>query len=451
MSTAILLLLVAPLVAADGDVAQATLLTYQGSMVPIKDDGVLTKKEFTLQAIVTRGDDAESKDGAALLWSLDESGRGRWPWLAHFGRWSIDPLKRDDGAAGPSLLYERPEGKSVAPLPQLLFAIPEALEIGKAWSEGRLDYRVTGEAKKGGRTCWEIDVRSPYGHKRTLWLEQDSPLVVAVRETVFIGQGEQHELLLELAESKGLSAEQLAAAEAAFAEALRLRTALGVDSRAQHAELNPEQLAKLRAELPKFIAAAAETPLAEVAKNAQEDTQAQKGRTGAMEALRASIVGKPLGAFKLDDIGGKSLTQEALAGKVTVLHFWEYRDSPLEEPYGQVGYLDFLLRSRGAAGVQVIGVNVDEKLADVAARRGSIAAARRLKAFMNLGYNVLLDDGELLKRLGDPRAAGGKLPLFVVVGKDGVVLEYHAGLYDVRPDRGLFELDAVVMKALDKK
>ena len=449
MSTAILLLVLVPLAAADAEVSEGTLLTYRGSMLPVKDDGGLTKKEFTLQAILTRGDGADA--AVELLWALDETGRGHWPWLAHFGKWAIDPAKRDDGAAGPSLLYERPEGKSVAPLPQLFFSAAEGLEKGKAWSEGRLEYRVTGDAKKAGRTCWEVDVRSPYGHKRTIWLAQDSPLVVAVRETVFIGQGDQHDLFVELAEARELSAEQLAAAEAAFAEALRLRTALGVDPRPQRAELNPEQLTKLREQLPKLVAAAAETPLAGVLKVAQQDTQAQKGRSGAMEALRDAIVGKPLGDFKLDDIAGKTLTQESLAGKVTVLHFWEYRDMPLEEPYGQVGYLDFLRRSRGAAGVQVIGIHVDEKLSDGATRRGSIAAARRLKAFMNLGYNVLLDDGELLKRLGDPRAAGGKLPLFVVIGKDGTVVEYHAGLYDVRPDRGLFELDAIVAKALEKK
>ena len=37
-----------------------------------------------------------------------------------------------------------------------------------------------------------------------------------------------------------------------------------------------------------------------------------------------------------------------------------YRDTPLEEPYGQVGYLDFLLRKRSDKGVQVLGVLVDD-------------------------------------------------------------------------------------------
>lgn len=45
---------------------------------------------------------------------------------------------------------------------------------------------------------------------------------------------------------------------------------------------------------------------------------------------------------------------------MVVLHFWTYRDAPLEEPYGQVGYLDFLYRKRSDAAT-VIGVHVDEK------------------------------------------------------------------------------------------
>ena len=45
-----------------------------------------------------------------------------------------------------------------------------------------------------------------------------------------------------------------------------------------------------------------------------------------------------------------------------------------------------------------------------------------------------------------PRIAGGKLPLFVVVGKDGNVAAYHAGLYEVKATEGLAELERVVDK-----
>jgi hypothetical protein len=138
-----------------------------------------------------------------------------------------------------------------------------------------------------------------------------------------------------------------------------------------------------------------------------------------------------------------------LRGMVVVLHFWTYRDAPLEEPYGQVGYLDFLLRRRGGKDVQVIGVVVEDQLADEQVRRSAAASARKFKAFMNLSYPVAVDDGSLLKRVGDPRTAGGKLPLVVVLGRDGKVAEYHAGLFDVQANEGLAELDATVAKLLE--
>jgi hypothetical protein len=69
---------------------------------------------------------------------------------------------------------------------------------------------------------------------------------------------------------------------------------------------------------------------------------------------------------------------------------------------------------------------------------------------MNLSYGILMDDGTVLKQFGDPRSSGSKLPLFVVIGRDGKVVEYHPGMYDVKPEQGLAELDAVVSKAAGK-
>jgi hypothetical protein len=69
---------------------------------------------------------------------------------------------------------------------------------------------------------------------------------------------------------------------------------------------------------------------------------------------------------------------------------------------------------------------------------------------MNLSYPVVVDHADLLKQLGDPRPSGAALPLFVVVGRDGKVAEYHAGLYEVQANEGLAELDALVTKLLTR-
>lgn len=439
------LLCVASLLAAYPMPAAGTQLTYRGSMVASKEEKGPSEKRLELTIVVAAA--TGESESVNLLWTLDESGRGKWSWLDHFGAWTVDPKKRDDGSAGPALLYQREDGKSIVPLFPPLFAAETNLERGAAWSEGRVDYRVTGEKKVAGRECFEIDCRTPYGHKRTIWVEKTSPLVVALRETVFIGQGEQHELKLELAAAKTLTAEEAAKTETAFDQAAKLREALRHNPRTETVEFEQHELAALRTELPKLVEASQDTPLAQLVALAQKDLQDQKGRAGAVSALRDAAIGKPLGEFKSTDLSGKEVTQEVLKNKVTVLHFWSYRDAPLEEPYGQVGYLDFLLRKRGEKGVQVFGVQVDEKGAEEGGRRAAALSARKLKAFMNLSYPIVLDDGALLKRVGDPRPAGGKLPLFVVIGRDGKVAEYHAGLYDVKPEQGLAELDAVVTKA----
>lgn len=440
---------VAPLLLLLAAVADAppagTLLRYQGTMVAAKEDGATpSKKTIELSVLVAAADG----DGTKLLWTLEESGRGKWSWLDHFGTWNVDARQRDDGSLGPALLYLREDGKSIVPLFPPLFAAEGKLERGASWSEGRTDFRVSGEAKVASRECLEVDCRTPYGHKRTMFVEKGSPLVVALRETVFIGQGQQHELKLELAATKHLSAEEAAKAETAFEAGARLKEALRHKPRTDLVEFEKDELTALKAELPKLADAAKETLLAPLVAAAQKDLQDQKGRSRAVTDLREGALGRPVGDFKMLDLAGKEVNEEILKDKVTVLHFWAYRDTPLEEPYGQIGYLDFLLRKQSKSGVQIIGVLVDDKISDDSARRTAAASARKLKAFMNLSYNILMDDGTLLKQLGDPRPAGAKLPLFVVIGRDGKVVEYHAGLYDVRPEQGLAELDAVVTKAV---
>ena len=48
----------------------------------------------------------------------------------------------------------------------------------------------------------------------------------------------------------------------------------------------------------------------------------------------------------------------------------------------------------------------------------------------------------------EPRPAGAKLPLWVVITPDGKVSHYSVGLYKVNVDEGLKELDELVIKAI---
>ena len=430
-------------VGADPSAAQ---LKYVGTMVPVKEDGNPSMKKFTLTVQPLAG------DANQLAWTLEETGRGSWSWLDHFGRWtptrSVSEGVQDTGV-GPALLYEREEGKSVVPFVSPIFVPGAKLESGASWSEDRLEFKVLGDEDRGGRACWEIDVRSPYGHKRTLYVDKASgSLVVAVRETVFIGQGQEHKLNFDLVEARDVTEVDAAQTAAALDQWLKLRETLGWKPRSGMTELSDEQIATLKVALPKLLETAATGPLAVIAEAAQADAKGQKNRAGAVAALREATIGKELGKLSLQDVAGKTITEEALAGKVIVLHFWEYRDVPLEEPYGQTGYLDYLFRRRGEDGVLVFGVTVADQIEDGQVKRAAAASARKLKAFMNLSYPILVDDGGLLKHLGDPRQGGGKLPLFIVIGKDGKIAGYHAGMYDVKTNEGLAELDGIIGKAL---
>ena len=203
----------------------------------------------------------------------------------------------------------------------------------------------------------------------------------------------------------------------------------------------------LRAQLPGVIEAAAGTPLARVVTAAERDTQLQSGRNDAVADLAAKQTGRAVEAFTSKGLDDEALSQDGLLGHVTVLHFWDYRDEPLKEPYGQVGYLDFIYHRRKPSGLQVYGVAVDGRLAEEKTRGEATRSVKKLKAFMNLSYPILLDSGALLKQFGDPRPLGANLPLFVVIGPDQKIIHYHVGTYDVHQDQGLKQLDEVVLKA----
>jgi len=148
---------------------------------------------------------------------------------------------------------------------------------------------------------------------------------------------------------------------------------------------------------------------------------------------------------------GSKFSSDDAKDKVVVLHFWQYRGEPLNEPYGQIGYLDFLNNKRKKLGVRVIGINVDERFANPDQKNTAIRSMKKLLEFMNVGYEMATDDETTLSEFGDPRATGAPLPLWIVIGHDGKVVHHHTGFYDIKPDEGLKQLDEAVIEALRKQ
>lgn len=409
-------------------------LTYRGNFAPVQEDGK-PAKSFELKFFAI--------DAGDLGWTLSESGRGAWSWPERFGILAGGKVAASDA---PSLLVKREEGRYPAPLLLPVLSRGEPLTVGAKWTEGKLEVEVLEETRRGERACFEVQYRSPIGHKRTCWIEKDSGLIVELRETVFMGPGQQHELLAKLVERSKLDADERELVAKSFASWTAFRQTLNREPQTEKPELTAAQIELVKAVLPQ-LKANSNGPFAALYAAAEADAKQQKERDGALAALSTAAVGKSLDGWELKDLAGKNWSAAGLADKVVVLHFWEYRAAPLEEPYGQIAYLDFLKRRLNDKAV-VVGVHVDPRAGAEETRRAAVATARKLRDFMNLTYPIVVDDGALLKRVGDPRVAGGKLPLFVVIGRDGKVVAYHPGLFKVERDRGLADLESIVTKAL---
>jgi hypothetical protein len=422
-----------------------TQLSYKGSVNALSPDREKLQAEKSFDVVFAAG---ETENGRTTWhWHIDENGRGRWPWFERFGQISID-AQGDTTGTGPALLYQRDEGQSAIVLPLPWLFAPHPPTAGLKWSADPWSYEVLAADKLDNRPVWKVQVSNRFGRNRLLSVDRDSPLVVDVQQRLFMGMGEEYELEMRLVGVTKLDAANWQETQRGFQALAELRSAINRPPRTEDPSLSPDELAALSAKLPALQAAVTTPGLLRIVQAARRDTGAQTDRAESIKELAAKQLGRQVEEFELAGLDGGKLALGALKGHVAVLHFWEYRDTPLKEPYGQVGYLDFLNQRRKADGVNVVGIAVDGRLADEESRGAVVRSVRRLRSFMNLGYTIWLDDGKLLKQFGDPRILGADLPLFVVIGPAGKVVHYHVGHYDVDRVEGLRELDAAVAAAL---
>ncbi len=427
-------------------IQDGTKLVYHGSFVAVKGEPRDTRKTFDLEFVVSD----VKPSGATIYWTLAEEGRGQWPWPHRVGRIELDAGGQVTAGTGPSLAYTNENGTSIVPLVAPLLAHDPPLKSGLSWEQGKLRYEVSDSKSTDQAAEWNVDVFGSFGKKRTLKVEKESGIVSSLAETVFINQGLQCDLEYHLMSADQVKPDALPLTVAAFDSLLRLNEQLKLDKPSTELIWNAEQLEVLKRELPSVskLAAAAGGTLMQIAQTAERDARDQQSRAGSVADLREKALGRKVGEFKLAGISRDELTQDDLKGAVTVLHFWSYRDAPLKEPYGQVGYLDFLHRQQNGTKVKVIGVTVTEGPANDETLSKTTIAARKLRSFMNLSYPIYVDTGALLAKIGDPRTVEAELPLFVVVDAEGKIVHYNVGFYEINPARGLEELEGVVKKHL---
>ncbi|MSR56555.1 MAG: redoxin domain-containing protein [Planctomycetaceae bacterium] len=408
-------------------------------------------KRFSLYAAISRQPDR----GRRIAYFLSERGGGGWAWPERYGAISVDAQFKPVSGGALRLLFEYEGNPIVVPLPLPVAGFAAMLQAGAKWTEGKEVWEVVKRSRVQNRDCWQVQVSNNFGRKRTLWIDATDPIVVALEERVFVGQGDEHVLTMQLESLQPLDEQQLNRDTAALPALLKLQADLERGENAFRPELSETQLRLVESALPQLKTQTDDTPLGALVSAIGKDLKAQSQRTDDLARLAEKLIGKQAPSFALNLTDKTNIAEETFKGKITVLHFWEYQNEPLVEPYGQVGYLDFLSGKRKKLGVQVYGVAVDDRLGDEQSRASAIKSIQRLKQFMNLGYGIAVDDGKLLAKFGDPRKFGAKLPLWVVIGPEGTIAHYHTGFYKIDPNEGLQQLDDLVVKLIreqnDKK
>jgi peroxiredoxin len=378
---------------------------------------------------------------AGLFFHVSDDLRQGCPWPDSFGVTSANP---SPDTVQPHLIYPFDGTRYFLPLPPLVLALPEKPEPGAAWSQQGWQMTVLSEKKISGETAWEIEAPEPRGRRQTLTADAGTGFLLRAEMDVFMGQGDQFTLTLARSESRPLAEAHQAGVEATAKELLALQSRLKRRPDAQLAELSARQVRDTLDALPTLTKLSAGTPLERLVRQIQADADQQQKRLETATSRSQALMNTDIPDFTLTLVSGQSITAASLKGRTTILHFWDYRDAPLAEPYGQTGYLEFLYNRRRQDNLQVVGISTNADLQNPENLGKGRRAARKLAEFMNLTYPIGYDDGSLLKALGDPRDQRGQLPLWIVISPQGRVLHYHAGFYEIDAAQGLRELESVL-------
>src|SRR5262249_21172870 len=152
-------------------------------------------------------------------------------------------------------------------------------------TEGKETWEVVGKQKVHERNCWQIQVSTSFGRKRTMWVEVDSPIVVALEERVFVGQGDEHSLTMQLEGSKGLDADQLARDTVPLPALLKLQSDLQRGENESRPELTEAQIKITGEALPQLVKDGADTPFSALVSAISKDLKAQVQRTDEVAKL----------------------------------------------------------------------------------------------------------------------------------------------------------------------
>ena len=426
------------------DEGPATEIRYNGTLTPTgrNSDG-FESKQFDIFCLLVKRD-----AGSDLAFLVDEAGGGGWSWPERFGVIALNKANKATNGTRIRLLHNHDGSKFPVTVRSPIFEFGDKLKAGAEWKDGKQAFEVLRSRKFKDRDCWVVDVSNNFGHQQTLFVEKASQLIVSAEQRVTMGRGDRYSLKYELESVKPVKKESLPVLQKPLQTIAALKETLKRSkSQELKSELSDAQLKAAAAVIDRLATESAKTPFDRYAKIIRRDIAAQQQRVTDVAGLEKKFVGTKAPRLTLKKLTGGTVSPKELEDSIIVLHFWEYRNKPLVEPYGQVGYLDFLNNKniKRRLNVKTYGVAVDKRFADASQRSAAVRSARQLREFFNLGYPIVIDDGTLLGKFGDPRRLDEKLPLWVVIGTDGKIAHYSTGFFNIKPDQGLKQLEAVIV------
>ena len=412
---------------------------FAGSLIQPGDDEGDILRRFEVQLLTTN---------QTYFFHVIDDARHGCPWSDSFGR--TGPAVGTD-TVQPHLVYDYDGHAYLIGLPPFVVALPADIEPDATWEQAGWQMTAIEQRSVSGVPAWIVEARERRGRQQTLTVDATTGMTLRAEADVFMGQGDQFKLTLARSSDKPLDQAASDKVPELQNELLALQAALKRRPDAHLSELSARQIADVVAAADRLTTLASGTPLEMLVRQMKTDVEQQQKRLESTTSLASKLMHTDAPQFVLSLMDGGKLESESLKGKTVILHFWDYRDAPLSEPYGQTGYLEFLFNQKKKMNVIVVGVSTNPDLQSTENLNRGRRSVRKLSEFMNLSYPVGHDDGTLLKAFGDPRDTRGQLPLWIVLNADGKVAHYHAGFYEVDAAQGLKDLEAVLAELIRGK
>lgn len=412
---------------------------FAGSLIKAGDDEGDILRRFEAQLLTAH---------QRHFFHVIDDARYGCPWPESFGH-SGPNIGAD--AVYPHLVYHYDGHAYLIALPPFVVRLPENIEVDATWEQSGWQMTAIEQRSIDDSSAWIVEARERRGRQQTLTVEASTGITIRAEADVFMGQGDQFRLTLARSSVKPLDQSTSDATAGVQSQLMTLQSTLKRRPDSHLNELSARQIGDTIAVSDRLTILSKGTPLELLVKQLKTDVELQQKRLALTANRAAELMNGNAPDFMLSLVNGGTLESGSLKGKTVILHFWDYQESPLSEPYGQTGYLEFLYNQKKKLNVAVVGVSTNPDLQNKENLNRGRRSVRKLSEFMNLSYPIGYDDGSLLKSFGDPRDTRGQLPLWIVINDDGKVAHYHAGYYEVDAAQGLKDLESLLADLIHGK